>query len=248
METVQLRLAGPLLVLAAWFAASSLSEVVASVMPSPLAVVSALLREAWSGALITHIGASLGRAALGYAAAAVVGISLGFAMGIHQQVRALLSGPVELLRPVSSIAWIPLAILWFGIGIGSAVFVVFIICVFTVLLSTIAGVLDVDEDVRRAALTLGAKRRLIFFKITIPSALPKILLGLRVALSGAWGGVLVAEMIAARSGVGHMMHHAQMTFNPSLVIGGMVVIGLVGYLLNAAFLRVERRLVPYAEG
>src|SRR5262249_21608156 len=139
-----------------------------------------------------------------------------------------------------------LAILWFGIGLGSVVFVTFIVCVFIVLLNTLAGVLGVDTAMVKAARTLGAGRWAVFAKVVVPSALPGILLGLRVALSGAWGGVLIAEMIASQTGVGYMMHHAQMTFQPALVIGGMFVVGVVGYALNRSFLIVERRLIPYA--
>jgi ABC-type nitrate/sulfonate/bicarbonate transport system permease component len=243
---VTLRLLGPVAVLGGWFAMSSSSDLAASVVPPPQTVVVALGSLLASGALIDHVASSLGRSALGYLVAAVIGIPLGLIMGTSRVARGLLTTPVELLRPVSSIAWIPLAILWFGIGLTSVVFVTFIVCVFIIVLNTLGGVMDVEPDIIKAARTLGAGRRLVFHKVVVPSALPGILLGLRVALSGAWGGVIVAEMIASQNGIGYMIHHAQMTFQPSLVIGGMLVIGAVGYLLNRAFVAVERRLVPYA--
>jgi ABC-type nitrate/sulfonate/bicarbonate transport system permease component len=87
---------------------------------------------------------------------------------------------------------------------------------------------------------------MVLTKVVLPSSLPAILLGMRVALAGAWGGVIVAEMIASQRGIGYLIHHAQMTFQPALVIGSMLVIGVVGYLLNRGFLVVERRLLPYA--
>ena len=235
-----------MLVVAAWFAMSSTSKVAASVVPPPQSVLLALWAQLQSGALIIDLLSSLGRASLGYAVSALIGVPLGLAMGTNPVVRALVSAPVELLRPVSSIAWIPLAILWFGIGLTSVVFVTFIVCIFLILLNTLAAVMEVEPDMIKAARTLGAGRRLIFQKVVLPSALPGILLGLRVALSGAWGGVIVAEMIASQTGIGYMMHHAQMTFHPSLVIGGMFVVGTVGYCLNRAFVTLERRLVPYA--
>jgi ABC-type nitrate/sulfonate/bicarbonate transport system permease component len=241
-----LRLLGPTLITVGWFAMSSSSELAASVVPPPHKVLTALGVQLASGALIVNVTHSLGRAALGYAVSAILGITLGLAMGTHPIIRGLLSTPVELLRPVSSIAWIPLAILWFGIGLPSVVFVTFIVCIFIVLLNTLSAVMDVDTDMIKAARTLGAGRRLVFKKVIVPSALPGMLLGLRVALSGAWGGVLVAEMIASQTGVGYMMHHAQMTFQPALVIGGMFIVGVVGYALNRLFLIIERRLVPYA--
>ena len=189
------------------------------------------------------VAASLSRALLGILAASVVAVPIGLAMGSSPLILRLLTAPVELLRPVSAVAWIPLAILWFGIGLKSVVFVIFIGCVFFILLNTIAGVRDVDPALVKAAQTLGAGRPTIFFKVILPAALPSILLGMRVALAGAWGGVIVAEMIASQEGVGYMIHWAQTTFRPELVIGGMLVIGAVGFALNRLFVTVERLLL-----
>jgi len=237
------RLAGPLLLLALWTAASTSSPLVASVIPPPQAVVAALLQRLRDGALATDVAASLARAVLGMAAAVLVAVPIGVVMGTAPVLRRLLLGPVELLRPISAIAWIPLAILWFGIGLGSVVFVIFIGCVFIVLINTLAAVKEVDPDLVKAARTLGAGRAAIFRKVIIPAALPGILLGIRVALAAAWGGVIVAEMIAAQEGLGYLIHWGQTTFRPELVIGGMVLIGVVGYGLNRLFVNIERRLL-----
>ena len=231
---------------AVWWLMSVSSTVASSVIPSPPSVLGALAGQLATGVLVEHVVASLGRSVLGYLAAAAVGVPVGLLMGVSPTARGVLAAPVELLRPVSSIAWIPLAILWFGIGVSSVAFVTFIVCVFLVLLNTLAGALSVDGDLLKAARTLGAGRRVLFQKVVVPSALPGILLGLRVALAGAWGGVVVTEMIASQNGIGYMIHHAQITFQPGLVIGGMLVIGLVGYGLNRAFLVLEQRLLPYA--
>lgn len=236
-------LLGPLVVLVAWFGGSSVSPLIASVIPPPQAVMAALAGRATEGLLAIDIGASLGRAVLGILTATVVAVPLGLAMGMTPLMRQLLMGPVELLRPVSAIAWIPLAILWFGIGLKSVVFVIFIGCVFIILLNTLAAVNDIDRDLVKAARTLGADGRTVLLKVVLPSALPGILLGIRIALAGAWGGVIVAEMIASRQGVGYMIHWGQTTFRPALVIGGMFIIGAVGYALNRAFISLEGRLV-----
>jgi ABC-type nitrate/sulfonate/bicarbonate transport system permease component len=183
------------------------------------------------------------RAFSGFLLAGTVGLGLGLVMSQWRVARQVLSGPLELLRPISSIAWLPLTILWFGIGFASIVAVIFISCVFIILLNTLAAAMRVEPDLVKAALTLGAGRRAVFWKVVIPSALPGILLGLRIALSGAWGGVLIAELIAAREGLGFMIGRAEASFHPELVIGGMVVIGVVGYLLNALFLLLQRRYI-----
>jgi ABC-type nitrate/sulfonate/bicarbonate transport system permease component len=123
---------------------SSTSKLAASVVPPPQNVLLALWAQLQSGALIIDLSSSLGRANLGYAVSALIGIPLGLAMGTNPTLRGLLSAPVELLGPVSSIAWIPLAILWFGIGLTSVVFVTFIVCIFIILLNTLAAVMVVE--------------------------------------------------------------------------------------------------------
>ena len=238
-----LRLVLPAAFLFAWLAATLAFPGITLVLPGPQAVVAALIAEAASGALLLHILASLERALGGFALAAVLGIGLGLAMSQSRVLRHLLSGPVELLRPISSIAWIPLAILWFGLGYRSVIFVIAVSCIFIVLLNTLAAATRVSPDLVKAALSLGANRWSLFTKVVVPSALPGILLGLRIALSGAWGGVLIAEMIATQQGLGYMIVRAQASFQAELVIGGMVVIGIVGYLLNVLFLWVQRRLI-----
>lgn len=237
-----LKLVLPSALILAWWSFSGTSEVVASLMPPPDRVLSALLEQALSGALGRNILASLERAFGGIAIAAVLGIGLGLAMSQSRVLRGLVSGPVELLRPISSIAWVPLAILWFGLGYKSVVFVIAVSCVFIILLNTLAAASRVDPDLIKAALTLGANRWVVFRRVVIPSARPGILLGVRLALQGAWGGVLVAEMIATDRGIGYMMLRAQAAFNAELVIGCMVVVGAVGYLLNASFLWVQRKV------
>lgn len=233
----------PLAVLVLWLVASASSRVVASVIPPPGTVIAALADRARDGTLLLDVGASLGRALLGILAASAIAVPLGIAMGTLPLLRRLLMPPVELVRPVSAVAWIPLAILWFGIGIKSVVFVIFIGCVFIVLLNTLAGVRAIDPILVKAARTLGAGHATIFLKVILPAALPGILLGIRVALAGAWGGVIVAEMIASQEGVGYMMHWAQTTFRPELVIGGMLLIGAVGFGLNRLFVALERFLL-----
>ena len=239
---IALRLALPALVVIIWSAATRSSPDLDSVLPPPPTVLSGLWQETLSGALFVHIGFSLLRAFAGFVCASAFGLVLGLAMSQAQLLRQIISGPVELLRPISSIAWIPLAILWFGIGFDSIVFIIFISCVFIVLLNTLAAAMRVDPDLVKAALTLGASRRALFWKVVLPSSLPGILLGLRIAMSGAWGGVLIAELISANEGLGFMIGRAQASFRPDLVIGGMIVIGIIGYVLNTLFVLVQRRL------
>jgi len=232
----------PISLLIFWWLVSASSPEVASVLPPPQKVLTTLFKEAVTGELLGHILASMERAVGGFVIAGLVGVSLGLAMSQFRLFRQMLAGPVELLRPISSIAWIPLAILWFGLGYKSVVFVIAISCLFIVLLNTLASAMRVDPDLTKAALTLGATPWVIFSRVVVPSALPGTLLGLRIAMQGAWGGVLVAEMIATRQGLGYMMARAQASFNPELLIGGMVIVGVIGYLLNTLFLWFQRKV------
>lgn len=242
-QTAALRLAPPTALIAVWWFVSSTTPSVAAVLPTPVAVVAALWELALSGELFGHVAASLERAFVGFFVAGIIGISIGLLMSQSRFLNQLFAGPVELLRPISSIAWIPLAILWFGIGFKSVVFVIVISCVFIILINTIAAARNVDGDLLKAALTLGADRKHLFTKVTLPGAVPGIMLGLRIAMTGAWGGVLIAEMIATRQGLGYMIVRAQASYRPDIVIGGMIMVGLVGYLLNLLFLMAQRRMV-----
>lgn len=235
-----LRLVLPVILLVIWSIVSR-SPGVADVFPPPENVIAALWELLLSGQLTAHLVASLGRALTGFAVATVIGVTIGFIMSQSRVLNRILAGPVELLRPISSIAWIPLAILWFGIGFTSVVFVIVVSCVFIILLNTVAAA-QVDRDLVRAALTLGANRRQIFCKVVVPNSIPGIMLGLRIAMTGAWGGVLVAEMIATQQGIGYMIVRAQASYQPAVVIGGMLVVGVVGYLLNTLFLMLQRKL------
>ncbi len=243
ISPVLLRSILPAALLIAWWAVSTSSPEVAAILPAPHRVLGALAKEAGSGALLSHILASLERAVGGFAIAAFFGIGLGLAMAQSRWARYLLAGPVELLRPISAIAWIPLAILWFGLGYESVVFVIAISCLFIILLNTLAAALRVDPGLIKAALTLGAGPWVVFSRVVVPGALPGMLLGLRIAMQGAWGGVLVAEMIATQQGLGYMMARAQASFNAELLIGSMVVVAVVGYLINMSFHSLERKVI-----
>jgi ABC-type nitrate/sulfonate/bicarbonate transport system permease component len=243
LSRVLLRLCIPALLLLVWSAASVSAPGIASVLPPPHQVLASLWHETITGPLLLDAAVSLLRALGGFLVSGGIGVGVGLLMSQSRVIRHLLSGPVELLRPISSIAWIPLAILWFGLGYQSVVFVIAISCVFIVLINTLAAASQIDPDLVKAALTLGTNRWTLFRKVVVPNALPGILLGLRIALSAAWGGVLVAEMIATQQGLGYMVLRAQAAFRPDLVIGGLLVVGLVGYLLNVIFVRIQRRLL-----
>lgn len=197
---------------------------------------STVFRTLWEitrdGTLFTHATASLGRVAAGFLCAALCGIPLGLMMGYYRLVDHSLSGIVNGLRPIPVAAWVPLSIILMGIGEKPAVFLVFLGTVWPILLSTIQGVRSVPKHLLWAALTMGATAPQTFARVILPSALPSILTGLRVAVGTAFTCVIVAELIAVRSGLGYLITEARMLIRSDLVIAGMIAIGAVGFMLD----------------
>jgi len=211
------------------------------IFPTPLQVVTATIDLVRDGTLWDHIGASLFRVGAGFLLAVVVGIPLGLIMGWVHGAFTTLNPIVQILRPISPIAWIPLAILWFGVGDLSPIFLIFLSSVFPTVVQTAAGVHQIDRRYLRAADNFGVKGAKLFFRVVIPAILPQIIVGLRVSLGVAWLVVVAAEMIALHSGLGYLIIDSRNAGNRyDLVIAGMAIIGITGLLLDAMMRRLER--------
>ncbi len=217
-------------------------------LPPPSRVLAAGWRVLASGDLFVHIGASLVRVLGGFAAAALVATPLGIGIGLWPWIEDIADPVVEFLRPIPPIAWIPLGILWFGIGDAQNMFIIFLGAFFPILLNTIAGVRRVDRTLVWGALTLGGRRPQIIREIVLPSALPLILAGLRIGLGVGWMALVAAELVAARSGLGFMIQSARYAFRTERVILGMAVIGILGLTMDRVMRDVEKRLAPWAAG
>jgi ABC-type nitrate/sulfonate/bicarbonate transport system permease component len=159
----------------------------------------------------------------------------------------MLTPIVEMVRPIPPLAWIPIAILWFGIGVRSAAFIIFLGAFFPILLSTTAGVLSVDKILLEASHTLGAKGKDIFFKVLVPGATPSIFTGLRIGLGIGWMTLVAAEFTGVKGGygLGYMIMVARDIQRPDQIVAGMVVIGLIGYLLDVSIRIVEGRVLRW---
>ena len=178
----------------------------------------------------------------GLVLAFLAAVPLGVLAASRAGVRAYLNPVLELLRPVPPIAWIPLAILWFGIkGNGASAFITFIAAFFPLFLHTFSGVRHIEQIHLNAARALGAGRRMLLLDVALPSALPYIVTGLRVSLGFAWMSVIAAELVSSSSGLGYMIEMNRSMLNIPAVICGMITIGAAGYLMNEAIVRVERR-------
>ncbi len=231
-----------ILIAAAWQAASLLGWLNPYLLPPPTKVLYAFKDAAQGGILFIYLAASLRRVLTGLALGFAAAVPLGVLAASRAGVRAYLLPVIELLRPVPPIAWIPLAILWFGIkGNGASNFITFIAAFFPPFLHTFSGVRHIEEIHLNAARTLGADRKMLLFDVAIPSALPFIVTGLRISLGFAWMSVIAAELIASTSGLGYMIEMNRSMMNIPNVMCGMITIGATGYLMNEAIVRVERR-------
>ena len=212
-----------------------------AIFPTPLQVATGALELARDGSLWEHIGASLFRVGAGFGLAMLVAIPIGLWMGWVNTAYATLNPLFQMLRPISPIAWIPLAILWFGVGDVSPIFLIFLSSVFPLMVQTTAGVHTIERRYLRAAANFGVSRFTLFSKVVIPAVLPQIIVGMRVGIGVAWLVVVAAEMIALHSGLGYMIMDSRNAGNRyDLVIAGMILIGLIGLMLDSATRMLER--------
>jgi ABC-type nitrate/sulfonate/bicarbonate transport system permease component len=242
----------PLAILVAWQGLCSLGAFPAYKLPSPWQILQGLADLIILGMppghhLHNHLLFSLYRVAAGFLAAGILAVPLGLVMGWSPYLRDLVTPVVEVLRPVPPLAWIPIAILWFGIGITSAGFIIFLGAFFPILLNTIAGVTSVNPTLVEAARTLGASERQILAKVLLPGAMPNIFVGLRVGLGIGWMTLVAAEFTGVRSGygLGYMIMTARDIQRADEIMAGMAVIGLTGLVIDACLRAVQARLVPW---
>jgi len=218
-----------------------------AIFPTPWQVVTGTLELARDGTLWSDIGASLMRVGLGFLLAVSIAVPLGLWMGWIKGAFSTLNPIFQILRPISPIAWIPIAILWFGVGDASPIFLIFMSSVFPMVVQTTAGVHTIERRYLRAAENFGVSRYTLFSRVIIPAVLPQIIVGMRIGLGVAWLVVVAAEMIALRSGLGYLIIDSRNAGNRyDLVIGGMVIIGLIGLSLDGAMRLMEGlRLVKW---
>jgi ABC-type nitrate/sulfonate/bicarbonate transport system permease component len=197
--------------------------------------------------LLNDAIASIQRVLFGFLIASVLGVFLGLLCGVNKWISRLISPILELLRPIPPIAWIPLAILWFGIGNNPAYFLVFLGAFFPIFSNTYLGVSSVEETYKRAAYSLGATRKEIITDIILPASMPQIFTGLKIGLGVGWMVVIAAELVGAQSGLGYMIQLNRFLLNSPEIITGMLTIGFVGFLLNLLITKIEKLSVPWSQ-
>lgn len=222
----------------AWWAFT----VVASMpfMPTPLDAFSGIGELAAERSLASHVLASLARVFAGFGLALSLGVPLGLFLGLHPRIGKAIDPLIQLLRPISPIAWIPLAILWFGIGSTPAVFIIFLTTVFPIIVSSAAAVLQTNPLLIRMASNFETSKQDLLLKVIFPSSFPQIVVSARISLGIAWMIIVAAEMVGMQSGLGFLVLDSRNFLRTDLVVSTMIVIGVIGFVLDRLVKLAER--------
>lgn len=238
----------PILVILFWQYASSSGLVKASLVPAPLTIVKTFVSYIQSGKLWMNLSVSFIRVACGYVIGAALGVLIGFLMGLFKPVNSALSGIVSVLRPIPTIALIPIVILLAGIGFSSKVAIIAFGSFWPVLLNTIHGIQGVDQKLLEVAYTYRISKFKTTFQIVVPSSIPAILTGLRLGMSNAWMSVVAAEMIASSTGIGYLITLSRETANARVMYMCVLVIGVIGLVIDKGLTGLERYYLKKTRG
>jgi len=236
-------------ILALWWTATHFGWIRPLFLPKPqaiwFAVEQSLAGQLDNNPLWIHIGWSLLRVTGAFVLAVAIGIPTGLAMGVSRIARGIFDPIIEFYRPLPPLAYLPLMIIWFGIGETSKVLLIFLACFAPVALAARAGVRSVSQEQIHAAQSMGASRGQVLRHVVLPAALPDILVGLRIGMGVGWTTLVAAEMVAANAGLGQMVLNASNFLRTDVVIMGIIVIGAFAFLFELAMRRLEGSLVPW---
>lgn len=236
--------------LLAWYLATGPLELLSAVqLPSPVDAWDALLEIAGEGyadgTLLQHITSSTGLVLYGFAAAALTGVPLGILMGQSRLVEAYVNPVFQIVRPIAPIAWIPLTILWFGLGTSAKVFVIWLAAFAPTVINTYTGVRNIDDTLIQAARVNGAVGRRMLLDVIVPGALPAIFTGLRTSLQACWMVLVAAELVGSFIGLGHVLIIATRDLNSGMIVVAMAAVAGMGMLMSALLAQIERRVMPW---
>lgn len=239
-----------LVVLAIWWAVTALKLIAPLFLPAPSQVFHQLLTIAsaqgfMDATLWQHLAASLSRIVIALLAAVVIGVPVGILMGLNETARGILDPLIELYRPVPPLAYLPLMVIWFGIGETAKILLIYLAIFAPVALSALAGVKSAQQVRIRAAQALGGSRWQVLWYVILPGALPEILTGVRIGLGVGWSTLVAAELIAATRGLGFMVQSAGEFLATDVVLAGIAVIALIAFTLEVGLRALQRRLTPW---
>ncbi|MFW1802240.1 taurine ABC transporter permease TauC [Acinetobacter nematophilus] len=235
--------------LAIWWLVTALGWIDALFLPSPVAVLDRLQDLIANGymsiSLWSHIGASLGRIGTALIAAVITAIPVGIAIGRNKVIRGVVDPIIEFYRPIPPLAYLPLIVIWCGIGELSKVLLIYLAIFAPIVIATSTGVRSVDQAKIRAAQSLGATPLQIIKHVVLPSALPSILTGIRIGLGVGWSTLVAAELVGASEGLGFMVQSSSQLLATDVVIVGILIIAVIAFALEIGLRRLQKKLVPW---
>ncbi len=230
----------PVIFLVAWEAGCRAKLFPVGLVPSPMEVVQGFAEQVRRGQMLDDVVASLFRVTMGFLLAVVLGVPLGLAIGLKVQAREALLPTVNFFRSLSPLAWIPFALMWFGLGDKPAIFLIFMTSFFPMALATAAAVANIPTVYFRVGKDYGLDKGKLLTQVTLPAIMPQIITALRVTAGMSWVVVVAAEMIAGRDGLGFLIQDARNQLRPDLLVVGMIVIGLIGVVLDRLLIQMTR--------
>lgn len=231
------------ILLVVWQIAFWVSDVNAALFPSPLQAFNALTEMVSNGILFTHIGASMYRFAAGYVSSVIIAVLLGLVLGRMPKIFQYINPAVQLLRPITPMAWMPFIVLWFGIGDIPAIVIIFIVAFFPVLLSTVSAVGGIDPIYLKVSENFGIRQPQIMWKVIFPASFPQIANGIHLALGTAWVFLVAGEMVGAQSGLGYLVIDARNNLRADILFADIIVIGLIGLFLDTLLKAAEKQIL-----
>ncbi|MCF9034627.1 taurine ABC transporter permease TauC [Acinetobacter nectaris] len=235
--------------IAIWFLVTTLGLISPLFLPSPQAVFHKFIEVSQHGfmkaTLWQHLAASISRVLVALVAAIIIGVPIGLWMGLNKWARAIIDPLVELLRPIPPLAYLPLLVIWFGIGETTKVLLIFFSILAPIIISSTHGVLSHQQNRERAALSLGASRAQVFWYVIVPTALPHIITGVRIGLGIGWSTLVAAELVAADKGIGFMVQSAAQFLITDTVILGIIVIAVVAVSFELFLRWLQKELAPW---
>lgn len=236
----------PVILLLLWQRGVETGAINPSILPKPTRIWETLCNYFVTGKLAKNLLVSFRRVVIGFGIGMAAGLVMGLIMGLYPVFESFTRGLVGILRPIPLIAWIPVLILWLGIGEESKIICIAIGTFWPVLLNTIRGIQSVDKKLMEVARILEKKRHTVLLKVVIPSALPSVFTGIRLGIGNAWSCVVAAEMFGATAGIGYTITYGKEMAQPDLMLLGVFVIGMFGLLLDIILLHVEKHMLAWS--
>ncbi len=245
LGNIILYLALPIILIIIWQSYDLAGKLTSYTMPSISAIINTTVEYIANGQLFENIGISFLRVIEGFLLALALAFVIGISVSIFPKFDTFTDLVIQILRPIPPIAWIPLAILWFGIGQGSKIFIIFLGGFFPIFVNTVEGVKNIDTKYFELAKVYEIPKLKLINKIIIPGAMPSIMTGIRLGLGNAWVCVVAAEMIGATSGVGFMLSDGRSMSRPDIVILGMLIVGIVGKIMDDLLKVLGKKLITW---